>query len=210
MRVRVQLCLAVLATTGLLTACSGAPPAAAPPPAPAATTGPTDAAKNPVDMDPTAMASWSCDTVANAPLGSSTVPYEPAGQPITLSNGGWSNEEGSIAQIKSCVIGDFDGTGPDDAIAAVEFTPIESNAEYWTLGVWHDTAGVATFVTLFELGDRNPVETLQVNGSAVTVVWDTRGPSDPMTALTIRRTSVFTLKAGVLTETSRTDAPFAG
>jgi hypothetical protein len=30
-----------------------------------------------------------------------------------------------------------------------------------------------------------------------------------MAVLSIRRTSVFTLKAGVLTETSRTDAPYS-
>jgi hypothetical protein len=210
MRVPVQLCLAALATAGLLTACSGAPPAAAPP-APAETTAPPNPspAASQIDEGPTAAASWSCDLVGNATIGSSTVPYAPVGKPITFSNGGWSGEDGSLAQVKVCAVGDLDGTGPDDAVAAVELSPYGASAEYWTLGVWHDTNGAATFVTLIELGDRNPVETASISGGTATVVWDTRGPNDPMAVLSIRRTSVFTLKAGVLTETSRTDAPYS-
>jgi hypothetical protein len=206
MRVPVQLCLAALATAGLLTACSGAPAAA--PPGPDVSEPTPSPAASQIDEGPTAAATWSCDLVGNATIGSGTVAYEPVGHPITFSNGGWSGEDGSLAQIKACAVGDLDGSGPDDAVAAVEMSPYESNAEYWTLGVWHDTGGTPTFVTLLELGDRNPVETLDITGANVTVVWDTRGPTDAMTVLSIRRTSVYTLKAGVLSEASHTDAPY--
>jgi hypothetical protein len=209
MRVPVQLCLAALAAAGLLAACSGAPPAAAPA-APVATISPpevTAGAAASTDA-PTAVAGWSCDAVRNATLGSSTVAYEPASQPITFSNGSWSNEAGSVAQVKECAVGDLAGTGPDDAIAAVDLRPFGASAEYWTLGVWHDTAGTATFVTLTELGDRNPVENVTISGTTATVVWDTRGPTDPMAVLSIRRTSVYALIAGGLTEVSHIDVPY--
>ncbi len=207
MRVPVPVCLVALATAGLLTACSAGLPSAGLPAADATPSTPAPAASQ-IDEGPTSAATWSCDLVGNATLGSATVPYEPAGHPITFSNGGWSAEDGSLAQMKACAVGDLDGSGPDDAVAAVEMSPYGESAEYWTLGVWHDTNGTAAFVTLVELGDRNPVENLDITGASVTVVWDTRGPSDPMTALTIRRTSVYALHAGVLTEVSHTDAPY--
>jgi hypothetical protein len=209
MRVPVQLCLAALAAAGLLTACSGAPPAA-PPPSPGAATSPPEVTPSSAATTdaPTAVAGWSCDAVRNATLGSSTVPYGPAGQPITFGNGSWSNEAGSVAQVKACAVGDLDGTGPDDAIAAVELSPFGASAQYWTLGVWHDTAGTATFVTLTELGDRNPVENVTIGGTTATVVWDTRAPNDPMAVLSIRRTSVYALKAGALSEVSHIDVPY--
>jgi hypothetical protein len=129
-----------------------------------------------------------------------------SGGVVQLHDGEWSNEAGTKADVTACAAGDLDGNGPNDALAAIELTPVGENAELWTLALWQDNGGQASFVTLLDLGDRTPVVSVDLNGASATVVWDTRAAADPMTVLTIRRTSVFKLVAGKLVEASHTDA----
>jgi hypothetical protein len=186
---------------------SGAAPNGSATTGPAAGSGPSNPA-SPTPPESPALAGWSCDSIKNAPLGSQAVPYTDATSPVRFHNGAWSDEEGNMVQIKMCAVGDIDGNGPDDALAAVMMKPVLGNGEFWTLALWKDTGGTATFVTLTDLGDRNPVESVDLHGTSATVVWDTRGASDPMAVLTIRRTSTYTLVGGVLHEASHTDAAY--
>jgi len=210
MRVLRRLPLAVATSAALLAGCHSAPvaaPPAATPPAGSTVTSDAPATSSaPSAGDSATAAGWSCDVVRGAQLGNAATPYREFTE-VQFSDGVWSNEAGVKAEITACATGDIDGDGPDDALAAVELTPVGENAQPWTLGLWQDNNGRAAFVTLLDLGDRTPVVSVELNGAFATVVWDTRGPSDPMTTVTIRRTSVFKLVAGNLVETSHTDAP---
>jgi hypothetical protein len=195
----------LMALAGCHNSPSAAPPAATTPPSTATGDAPNTASA-PQPTDSATPAGWSCDAVRDAQLGNATTPYQDIPE-VQFTDGVWSNEAGTKAEITTCATGDIDGDGADDALAAITFTPVGENAEPWTLGLWQNANGQATFVTLLDLGDRTPVVSVDLNGAFATVVWDTRGPGDPMTTLTIRRTSVFKLVAGKLVEASHTDAP---
>jgi hypothetical protein len=187
---------------------SAAPPLSTPPPAEGGaptTSAPSASSSGSQPSEAATPAGWSCLAIGNAKLANASTPNLDFTE-IQLNDGFGSTEAGTQAQLTTCATGDIDGDGPDDALAAVEITPVGEENRPWILGLWQDINGQPSFVTLLNLGDRTPVVTLHLDGASATVVWDTRGPGDPMTALTTRRTSVFKLVAGNLVEASHTDA----
>ncbi len=155
-----------------------------------------------------AAATGGCAAVRDAQVGSATVHYQGQDDPITLSGASWTNVAGDYVELTACGTGDLDGDGANEALAALEFTPFEGTGRFWSLAAWHVSGDAPVFVAVKDLDDGTPVQSITISGGVATVVWLTRGPSDPTAAVTIRRTSTFKLAGTTLTEVSHTDEPY--
>lgn len=217
MRVRVW-AVAVTATMALggLAACGGSPdtPGATPTTgAPtvgvgeAPSTEPTTPAPKPTTKKTSAP--LTCAMIRNGTLGSSSVKFNGYSEGIPLADGIWAGEDGAEVELTACAVGDLDGDGSLDALAAVKLSA-GGTGRFWSLHYWRNVNGSPKYTAQKELDDRTPVETIAISGGKAEVVWLTRGPSDPAVALTIRRTSLFTVSGATLTEVTHSDEPYAG
>jgi hypothetical protein len=166
----------------------------------------TTPAPKPTTVKPVAKA-LTCNQVRNGKLGSPTVKYQGYADYLPLADGVWSGEDGNMVEVKLCAIGDLNSDGAADALVAVELTP-QGTGRFWSLAYWRNSGGSPVFAAVLDLDDRTPVESITIGANKATVVWLTRGPSDPAIGLTIRRTSVFKVSGATLTELSHTDAAY--
>ncbi|MEH0842599.1 hypothetical protein V6U81_09440 [Micromonospora sp. CPCC 205711] len=228
---------ATLALVCLLTACGGdsggtvsaattVTPAAATPEAASPTVSapdPTPTTAAPVAPAPTTKAplkppapkpsapvapALTCKQLLGAHLGSAKVRYNGYPDYIPLLDGIWNGEDGASVELqKPCGIGDLDGDRAADAVGVVTLRA-GGVGLFWTVVVWHNSAGKPAYRTLVDLGDRNPVTSISVGGQKATVVWLTRSDGKSMAELDIKRTTVYKLSGTTLTEVGHTDAPY--
>lgn len=217
MRLRLWASTAIaVATLGAMAACGGDPAAPSSsggttPPGTAGlgeapTSAPTTPAAKPSTTKPAAPAPLTCDKVRDATLGSATVKFNDY-DGIPLLDGIWSGEDGNSIAVKVCGVGDLNGDGAVDGLGAVELDA-GGTGKFWSLAYWRNVSGSPVFSAVKDLGDRTPVQSIAISGNRATVVYLTRGDSDPMAAITIRRTAIFTVAGSTLTEASHTDEPY--
>jgi len=204
MRVRVWAAAASIAALASMAACGGgetpAPSGSSPGPAG------TSTAAAPTTPATSVAAPLTCDMVRGASIGSKTVKYHDY-DGIPLLEGRWAGEDGNEVELRECAVGDLDGDGAIDVLAAVSLNA-GGTGRFWSLDYWRNVDGEPVYSAHKDLDDRTPVESITIAAAKATVVWLTRGATDPAIALTIRRTSVFTLSGPTLGETSFTDAPY--
>jgi hypothetical protein len=219
MRLRLWASTAIAVATLGMAACGGDPDespgaGATTPPgtaglgaAPSSTTPPVTPSATPSSTKPAAVAApLTCGGVRNATLGSPTVRFNDY-DGIPLLDGVWSGEDGNSITVKICGVGDLNGDGAVDALAAVELDA-GGTGKFWSLAAWRNTSGSPVFAAVKELGDRTPVQSITITGNRATVVYLTRGDSDPMAAITTRRTAIFRVSGVTLTEVSHSDEPY--
>jgi hypothetical protein len=169
-----------------------------PPPAPAATTPAAPAA-----------ASLTCGQLATAAVGSASIglaDYD-AG-PVVLAGGRFTDSTGRLVALQPpCGIGDLNGDGAADAIGAVKIST-GGTGQFWTLVAWTNNAGNPQLAASKAVGDRNPVTDITVAGQRATVVYLTRTADVPLAGVNVKRTAIYQLSGGSLTEVSHTDAPY--
>ncbi|MCI4063007.1 hypothetical protein MRQ36_10635 [Micromonospora sp. R77] len=228
--------LATLALVGLLTACGGdsgpvasavttvTPPADTPTAAattsdatpttpdetPSSTTAaPVATTKAPAPKPvPATVPALTCKQLAGAHVGSAKVKFNGYPDYIPLLDGIWNGEDGASVELqKPCGIGDLDGDKAADAVGVVTLRA-GGVGQFWTVVVWHNSAGKPAYRTLVDLGDRNPVTSISVSGQRATVVWLTRSDGRSMAELDIKRTTVYQLAGTALTEVGHTDAAY--
>jgi len=151
-----------------------------------------------------------CIDASNGAVGNATVHYQDFDTPLPLNGGSYTNVAGTTVSMRTCAVGDLDGDGANEALAALEYSTYGTDQQLWTLVAWHVSGDAPIFVGLLELGDRTGVQSIAISGGAATVVWLTRGPTDTAPALTIRRTSVVKLTGTALAEASHTDEAYSG
>jgi hypothetical protein len=147
----------------------------------------------------------------NAQLQSSSVklPDHPLDS-MSLADGRWAGEDGvGIELLPQCGIGDLVGDGAADALGAVKVTA-GGTGRFFSLVAWRNDGGTPIPAATTSLGDRTPVVSIEVAARRATVVYRTRGDSDPAAALTITRTAVYQVVGTNLVEVSHTDEPYTG
>jgi hypothetical protein len=155
-----------------------------------------------------AVPALTCAQLRGAQLGSPTLSYNGYHDSIPLGDGEWSGEDGAHVVLGTpCGIGDLDGDGAADAMGVVTLD-MGGSGHIVTLVVWRNNGGEPDCKALFDLGDRNPVQSIVISGQKATVVWLTRTNDQPMAVLNIRRTSIFKLSGATLTQLSLADVPY--
>jgi hypothetical protein len=155
-------------------------------------------------------AALTCTRLASAELGSTTLRYQDYPDPLPLAEGRWAGEDGVTVELQdACGIGDLDADGAADAVRAL-LMETGGTGRFFGLAVWRNVGGAPVYLTVTDLGDRTPVESITIASGRATVVYLTRTPDAPMAMLDIRRTAVFRLSGGGLTEVGHTDAPYSG
>jgi hypothetical protein len=170
-----------------------------PAPAPAATTPPAPAAATPL----------TCAQLATAAVGSAAIrlaDYD-AG-PVVLAGGRFTGSSGTVVELQStCGIGDLNGDNSFDALGVVKISA-GGSGHFWTLVAWTNNAGTPQLAATAALGDRNAVTSISIAAQKATVVYLTRTPDVPLAGVNLKRTAVYQLSGGSLTEVSHTDAPY--
>jgi hypothetical protein len=208
---------ALVAVTGLAACNKGTPtPVSAPPTSaapglsvspPAATkpaAKPTSAAAKPTAPP---AAPLTCDQIKNATVGSPSKKFQGTYDGVPLADGLWNGEDGATIELKVCGVGDMDHDGSVDAMAGLEFST-GGTGHFWSIAFWHNNGGAPVYTAVLDLDDRTPVESIDISNNKAEIVYDTRGPSDPMAELTIRRTAIFTLSGTTISELTHVDEPY--
>ncbi|MFJ5831723.1 hypothetical protein [Streptomyces sp. NPDC093089] len=159
----------------------------------------------------TSAGALTCDGLRSAQLQTSTFrfPDAPEGT-VAFTDGRWEGDGVVIELQPQCGIGDMTGDPAQDAVAAVKVTT-GGTGKFYGLVTWRNDAGTPVPVAAASLGDRTPVESIVVSSPAprrATVVYLTRGDSDPAAVVTIRRTAVYRVTEPAMTELGHTDAPY--
>ncbi|MEX0168394.1 hypothetical protein [Streptomyces sp. LMG1-1-1.1] len=160
----------------------------------------------------TSAGALTCDGLRSAELQTSTFrfPDAPAGT-VAFTDGRWEGDGVVIELQPQCGIGDMTGDPAQDAVAAVKVTT-GGTGKFYGLVTWRNDSGTPVPVAAASLGDRTPVESIVVSSPAprqATVVYLTRGDSDPAAIVTIRRTAVYRVTEPTMTELDHSDAPYA-
>jgi hypothetical protein len=209
---------ALVVALGALAACAGKPDTTGTPPTTPVPVGsgvlggaPTPSPTAPPGRPPATRApvkALTCTALKNAHLGSPSVKFNGYPDYIPLADGIWSGEDGASVELQKCGIGDLDGDGARDGIASIMLNT-GGTGRFFSLAVWRNVNGQPVFTALLDLGDRNPVEKIAIAGRMASVVYLTRTPDQPMAALNIRRTAIFTLSGSTLVAVSQTDEPYS-
>ncbi|KOG07240.1 lipoprotein [Streptomyces viridochromogenes] len=152
-----------------------------------------------------------CDQLRNAPLQTSSFrfPDAPDGT-VAFTDGRWEGDGVVIELQPQCGIGDMTGDPAEDAVAAVKVTT-GGTGKFYGLVTWRNDAGSPVPVAAASLGDRTPVVSIDVSSPAprqATVVYLTRGDSEPSAVVTIRRSAVYRVTEPTLTELHHSDTPY--
>lgn len=156
-----------------------------------------------------AAAALTCGQLAGAPVATAAIhlaDYDTA--PVVLAGGKFTGSDASTVVLQpACGIGDLTGDGAADALGVVKIN-FGGTGQFWTLVAWSNNGGSPQLAGTRGLGDRNPVTDITVAGQRATVVYLTRTDDVPMAGVNIKRTAVYQLAGGSLTEVSHSDAPY--
>ncbi|MFD7258802.1 hypothetical protein [Streptomyces sp. NPDC059874] len=152
-----------------------------------------------------------CDQLRNAQLQNSTLrlPDGPAGT-IALRDGRWEGDGVLIELQPQCGIGDMTGDPAADAVGAIKVTT-GGTGKFYGLVTWRNDAGTPVPAAAASLGDRTPVVSISVSSTPrrqATVVYLTRGDSDPAAVVTIKRTAVYQVTEPTMVELHHRDLPY--
>ncbi|MCH0540360.1 hypothetical protein I3F58_12425 [Streptomyces sp. MUM 203J] len=151
-----------------------------------------------------------CDQLRNAELQNASLrlPDAPEGT-IAFTDGRWEGDGVVIELQPQCDIGDMTGDPAADAVAAVKVTA-GGTGRFYGLVTWRNDGGVPVPAAAASLGDRTPVVSISISPpptKRATVVYLTRGDSDPAAVVTIRRTSVYRVVEPAMIELHHSDTP---
>ncbi|WP_225801753.1 hypothetical protein [Streptomyces sp. NK15101] len=160
--------------------------------------------------DPSAGA-LTCDQLRSAALQTPSFrfPDAPDGT-VAFTDGRWEGDGVVIELQPQCGIGDMTGDPAEDAVAAVKVTT-GGTGKFYGLVTWRNDSGTPVPVAAASLGDRTPVVSIDVSSPAprqATVVYLTRGDSDPSAVVTIRRSAVYRVTEPTMTELHHSDTPY--
>ena len=148
-----------------------------------------------------------CNQVAESELGSAKVRYNDYADPIPLTEGRWAGEDGVVVALQPpCAIGDLTGDGAADALRAVMLDG-GGTGKFWGVVLWRNVKGEPAYVTVAEIGDRTPVESVTIAAGRVRVVYLTRPDDASMAETIIERTATYELHGDKLVEIGWTDVP---
>lgn len=152
-----------------------------------------------------------CDQLRNAQLQNSALrlPDGPVGT-IALRDGRWEGDGVLIELQPQCGIGDVTGDSAADAVGAIKVTT-GGTGKFYGLVTWRNEAGAAVPAAAASLGDRTPVVSIAVSSAPrrqATVVYLTRGDSEPTAVVTIKRTAVYQVTDPAMVELHHSDAPY--
>jgi hypothetical protein len=151
-----------------------------------------------------------CTQLATAQVGSAAKPLADfAPGPVTLAAGRFTGSDGTVVELQSqCATGDLNGDGVGDALSVVKITST-GTGRFYTLVAWtSNNSGVPQLAASKALGDRNPVTDISIAAGKATVVYLTRTADVPLAGLNLKRTAIFQLSGGALTEVSHTDVSY--
>jgi hypothetical protein len=179
------------------------------PSAPAANSAPAPAPAPAATSAPAAAAPLNCGQLAAAPVASAAVhlaDYDAS--PVVLVGGKFTGSDGSTVVLQpACGIGDLNGDGAADGLGVVKIN-FGGTGQFWSLVAWTNSAGSPQLTASKALGDRNPVTDITVAGQRATVVYLTRTDDVPMAGVNIKRTAIYQLSGGSLTEVSHSDVSY--
>ncbi|MFE0650492.1 hypothetical protein ACFVZH_18085 [Streptomyces sp. NPDC059534] len=160
----------------------------------------------------TSAGALTCEGLRDAALQTSDFrfPDAPEGT-VAFTDGRWEGDGVVIELQPQCGIGDMTGDPAEDAVAAVKVTT-GGTGKFYGLVTWRNDSGTPVPVAAASLGDRTPVQSIDVSTPAArqaTVVYLTRGDSDPAAVVTIRRTAVYRVTEPTMTELDHSDAPYS-
>jgi hypothetical protein len=167
------------------------------------------ASKKPGGGDPAG--ALTCDQLRNAELQNSSLrlPDAPEGT-IAFTDGRWEGDGVVIELQPQCGIGDMTGDPAADAVGAIKVTT-GGTGKFYGLVTWRNDAGTPVPAAAASLGDRTPVVSVDIStapAKQATVVYLTRGDSDPAAVVTIRRTAVYQVTGPAMVELHHSDAPY--
>lgn len=168
-----------------------------------------DASKTPGGA---AAGALTCAQLRNAELQNAELrlPDAPEGT-IAFTDGRWEGGDGVVVELQpQCGIGDMTGDPAADAVAAVKVTT-GGTGRFYALVTWRNDAGTPVPAAAVSLGDRTPVESVEVTAEPsrqATAVYLTRGEGDPAAVVTVRRTAVYRVAGPAMAELHHSDAPY--
>ncbi|MEU4779649.1 hypothetical protein [Micromonospora sp. NPDC023633] len=167
---------------------------------------PSAAPDTPGAPDP--LRALTCEQLKTAALGNGTERYNGYAEPIPLVDGMWSGEDGTVVHMQQpCAIGDLTGDEAADALVPVLMDG-GGTGKFWQVVMYGNIDGKPVYVTMLDIGDRTPVESVSISSRRATVVYLTR-PEDASSAeVAVRRTAVYQLSGSRLVEISHTDTPY--
>lgn len=156
-------------------------------------------------------AALTCDQLRNAELQNSSMrlPDAPEGT-VALTDGRWEGDGVVIELQPQCGIGDMTGDPAADAVGAIKVTT-GGTGKFYGLVTWRNDAGTPVPAAAVSLGDRTPVVSIDISSAPAkqaTVVYLTRGDSDPAAVVTLRRTAVYQVTEPAMVELHHSDAPY--
>lgn len=168
-----------------------------------------DSSKKPGSSD--SAGALTCDQLRNAELQNSSMrlPDAPEGT-VALTNGRWEGDGVVIELQPQCGIGDMTGDPAADAVGAIKVTT-GGTGKFYGLVTWRNDAGTPVPAAAVSLGDRTPVVSIDISSAPArqaTVVYLTRGDSDPTAVVTLRRTAVYQVTEPAMVELHHSDAPY--
>ncbi|MFG2010865.1 hypothetical protein ACGFNF_17530 [Micromonospora sp. NPDC048868] len=157
---------------------------------------------------PATLKALTCTQLKTAVLGNGSERYNGYPDPIPLLDGMWSGEDGTVVHMQQpCAIGDLTGDDAADAVVPVLMDG-GGTGKFWQIVMYGNIDGKPVYVTMVDIGDRTPVESVSIKSRRATVVYLTR-PEDASSAeVAVRRTAVYELSGSRLVEISHTDAPY--
>ncbi|MEW2376939.1 hypothetical protein AB0883_12650 [Micromonospora sp. NPDC047812] len=157
---------------------------------------------------PATLRALTCEQLKTAALGNGTERYNGYAEPIPLVDGMWSGEDGTVVHMQQpCAVGDLTGDEAADALVPVLMDG-GGTGKFWQVVMYGNIDGRPVYVTMVDIGDRTPVESVSIRSRRATVVYLTR-PEDASSAeVAVRRTAVYELSGSRLVEVSRTDTPY--
>lgn len=156
-------------------------------------------------------AALTCDQLRNAELQNSSMrlPDAPEGT-VVFTDGRWEGDGVVIELQPQCGIGDMTGDPAADAVGAIKVTT-GGTGKFYGLVTWRNDAGTPVPAAAVSLGDRTPVVSIDISSAPekqATVVYLTRGDSDPTAVVTLRRTAVYQVTEPAMVELHHSDAPY--
>lgn len=153
-----------------------------------------------------------CDQLRNAELQNSSMrlPDAPEGTTVAFTDGRWEGDGVVIELQPQCGIGDMTGDAAADAVGAIKVTT-GGTGKFYGLVTWRNDAGTPVPAAAVSLGDRTPVVSIDISSAPVkqaTVVYLTRGDSEPTAVVTLRRTAVYQVTEPAMVELHHSDAPY--